>query len=92
MAQRLWSRWAVLFAARDCGWNARGLARWPVPLARVLAITQVTNDGSIEGPASAYRRLTLYYMALWSRECSLPGLREWRGHCAHFGTIRRSHC
>jgi Tol biopolymer transport system component len=64
-AQRLWSRWAVLFAAAAvvAGVLVAWL-QWPLPPARVLSSTQVTNDGSLKVPPALTDGSRLYYMAV----------------------------
>jgi serine/threonine protein kinase len=70
-AQRFWSRWAVLLAAAATLGVLVAWLRWPVPQARVLGSTQVTNDGSLKIPPTLLKippTLTdgsrLYYMAI----------------------------
>jgi Tol biopolymer transport system component/predicted Ser/Thr protein kinase len=62
-ARRFWSRWAVLFAAVVivAGMLVVWLM-WPVSSARVLGLTQVTNDGSSKVPPVLTDGSRLYYM------------------------------
>jgi len=63
MAQRRWSRWAVLLAAAAILAGAVvAWLRWPVPPARVLGTTQVTNDGTLKGPPALTDGSRVYYM------------------------------
>jgi len=65
-ARRFWSRWAVLFAAVVivAGVLVAWL-RWPVSSARVLGLTQVTNDGSSKAPPALTDGSRLYYMTVF---------------------------
>jgi len=65
-ARRFWSRWAVLFAAVVivAGVLVAWL-RWPVSSARVLGLTQVTNDGSSKVPPALTDGSRLYYMTVF---------------------------
>src|SRR5450759_2510439 len=64
MAQRRWSRWAVLLAAAAILAGAVvAWLRWPVLPARVLGTTQVTNDGILKGPPALTDGSRVYYMA-----------------------------
>ena len=63
MAQRRWSRWAVLLAAAAILAGAVvAWLRWPVPPARVLGTTQVTNDGRLKAPPALTDGSRVYYM------------------------------
>jgi Tol biopolymer transport system component/predicted Ser/Thr protein kinase len=65
-AQRFWSRWAVLFAAVVIVAGALVVwLRWPVSSARVLGLTQVTNDGSSKVPPALTDGSRLYYMTVF---------------------------
>jgi len=60
---QLWWRWATLLAAGAM--FALGIVawlRWPVPPARVLALTQVTNDGRLKAPPAFTDGSRLYYL------------------------------
>jgi len=62
-AQQYWSKWAVLFAAVVIVAGVLVVwLRWPVSSARVLGLTQVTNDGSTKVPPALTDGLRLYYM------------------------------
>ena len=64
-AQRFWSRWAVLFAAVAIVAGVLVVwLRWPVSSARVLGLTQVTNDGSSKAPPALTDGSRLYYMTV----------------------------
>ena len=64
-AQRFWSGWAVLFAAVVIVAGVLvGWLRWPVPSAKVLSLTQVTNDGSSKIPPALTDGSRLYYMTV----------------------------
>ena len=65
-AQQLWSRWAVPLAAVVivAGVLVTWL-RWPVSSARVLGLTQVTNDGSSKNPPALTDGSRLYYMTIF---------------------------
>src|SRR5579863_7981796 len=61
--RRSWSRWAVLLAAIVIVALVLGVwLRWPVSSARVLGLTQVTNDGSSKIPPVFTDGSRLYYM------------------------------
>src|SRR5271169_2826800 len=63
MAQRLWSRWAVLLAAAAIlAGVVMAWLRWPLPPARVLGSTQVTNDGRLKAPPALTDGSRVYYM------------------------------
>ena len=65
-AQRFWSRWAVLFAAVVIVAGVLVVwLRWPVSSARVLGLTQVTNDGSSKQPPALTDGSRLYYMTVF---------------------------
>jgi len=65
-AQRLWSRWAVPFAAVVIVTGVLVVwLRWPVSSARVLGLTQVTNDGSSKYPPALTDGSRLYYMTVF---------------------------
>jgi Tol biopolymer transport system component/predicted Ser/Thr protein kinase len=65
-AQRLWSRWAVPFAAVVIVAGVLVVwQRWPVSSARVLGLTQVTNDGSSKAPPALTDGSRLYYMTVF---------------------------
>jgi len=64
--QRFWSRWAVLFAAVVIVAGVLVVwLRWPVSSARVLSLTQVTNDGSSKVPPALTDGSRLYYMTVF---------------------------
>ena len=63
---RSWSRWAVLFAAIVIVAGVLVVwLRWPVSSARVLGLTQVTNDGSSKFPPALTDGSRLYYMTVF---------------------------
>jgi len=65
-AQRFWSRWAVLLAAVVIVAGALVVwLRWPVSSARVLGLTQLTNDGSSKNPPALTDGSRLYYMTIF---------------------------
>jgi Tol biopolymer transport system component len=65
MAQRLWSRWAVLLAAAAVlAGVVVAWMRWPVPPPRVLGTTQVTNDGRLKAPPALTDGSRVYYMTI----------------------------
>ena len=64
-AQRIGSRWAVLLAvAAILAGVFVAWLRWPVPPARILGSTQVTDDGSLKIPPTLTDGSRLYYMAI----------------------------
>ena len=64
--RRFWSRWAVLFAAVVIVAGVLVVwLRWPVSSARVLGLTQVTNDGSSKSPPAFTDGSRLYYMTVF---------------------------
>jgi Tol biopolymer transport system component/tRNA A-37 threonylcarbamoyl transferase component Bud32 len=64
-AGRFWSRWAVLFAAVVIVAGAVAVwLGWPVSPARVLGLTQVTNDGSLKAPPALTDGSRLFYMTI----------------------------
>jgi len=64
-AQRFWSRWAVLFTAVVIVAGVLMVwLRWPVSSARVLGLTQVTNDGGSKVPPALTDGSRLYYMTV----------------------------
>ncbi len=65
-ARRFWSRWAVLFAAVVIVAGVLVVwLRWPVSSAKVLGLTQVTNDGSSKVPPALTDGSRLYYMTVF---------------------------
>jgi len=66
-AQRFsWLRWAVLLAAVVIvvGMLVVWL-RWPVSSAKVMGLTQVTNDGSLKAPPALTDGSRLYFMTVF---------------------------
>jgi len=64
-AQRFWSRWGVLLTAVVIVAGVLAVwLKWPVSSARVLGLTQVTNDGSLKVPPALTDGSRLYYMTV----------------------------
>jgi eukaryotic-like serine/threonine-protein kinase len=65
-SRSFWSRWAVLFAAVVIVAGVLVVwLRWPVSSARVLGLTQVTNDGSSKSAPAFTDGSRLYYMTVF---------------------------
>ncbi len=63
--QWFWSRWAVLFAVVVIVAGVLVVWLWPVSSARILGITQITNDGSSKAPPALTDGSRLYYMSVF---------------------------
>ena len=64
-AQWFLSRWAVLFAAIVIVAGVLVFWLWPASPAKVLGITQITNDGSSKAPPALTDGSRLYYMTVF---------------------------